>query len=80
MLGRAIGINAMVVAVSAAVGPTLAVGILATATWPHLFAVNIPFGIAALAVGLRALPYTPRGRHAHCGLPFGWCSPFRLRG
>ena len=69
MLGRAIGINAMVVAVSAAVGPTLAVGILATATWPYLFAVNIPFGIAALAVGLRALPYTPRGRQA-----FDWQS------
>jgi len=69
MLGRAIGINAMVVAVSAAVGPTLAAGILATATWPYLFAVNIPFGIAALAVGLGALPYTQRGRHA-----FDWQS------
>jgi DHA2 family multidrug resistance protein-like MFS transporter len=69
MLGRAIGLNAMVVAVSAAVGPTLAAGILATATWPYLFAVNIPFGIAALVIGLRALPYTPRGRHS-----FDWQS------
>ena len=48
-LGRGIGINALVVAVSAAVGPTFAAGILAVGTWPWLFAVNIPFGIVALA-------------------------------
>jgi DHA2 family multidrug resistance protein-like MFS transporter len=69
MLGRGIGINALVVAVSAAVGPTLAAGILATATWPYLFAINIPFGIAAVAIGMRALPHTPRGRHV-----FDWQS------
>src|SRR5690242_11456812 len=60
MLGRGIGINALVVAVSAAVGPTLASAILATATWPYLFAVNVPFGIAALMIGARALPSSPR--------------------
>ena len=69
MLGRGIGINALVVAVSAAVGPTLAAGILATATWPYLFAINIPFGIAAVVIGMRALPHTPRSRHA-----FDWQS------
>ena len=69
MLGRGIGFNALVVAVSAAVGPTLAAGILATATWPFLFAVNIPFGVAALVIGMRALPHTPRSRHA-----FDWQS------
>jgi DHA2 family multidrug resistance protein-like MFS transporter len=62
-LGRGIGINAMVVAVSAAVGPTVAAGILAVATWPYLFAVNLPIGIAALALGLRTLPHAPRGSH-----------------
>jgi DHA2 family multidrug resistance protein-like MFS transporter len=60
ILGRGIGINAFVVAVSAAVGPTLASAILALATWPYLFAVNVPFGIVALAIGTRALPHTPR--------------------
>jgi DHA2 family multidrug resistance protein-like MFS transporter len=69
MLGRGIGINALVVAVSAAVGPTLASAILATANWPWLFAVNIPFGLAAVLVGMRALPRTPRGRHV-----FDWQS------
>jgi DHA2 family multidrug resistance protein-like MFS transporter len=69
MLGCGIGINALVVTVSAAVGPTLAAGILATATWPYLFAINIPFGIAAVVIGMRALPHTPRGHHV-----FDWQS------
>ncbi len=69
ILGRGIGFNALVVAVSAAVGPTLATGILATATWPFLFAVNIPFGITAVMIGMRALPHTPRSHHA-----FDWQS------
>ncbi len=49
-LGRGIGVNALVVAVSAAVGPTLAAGILAIGTWPYLFVINIPLGIAAQAL------------------------------
>ena len=63
LLGRGIGINAMVVAVSAAVGPTIAAGILAVGTWPNLFAVNIPIGIAALMLGWRYLPHTRRAPH-----------------
>jgi DHA2 family multidrug resistance protein-like MFS transporter len=63
MLGRGIGINAVVVAISAAAGPTIASGILAVATWPWLFAVNVPIGIAACAIGIRALPETARGSH-----------------
>lgn len=63
-LGHGIGINALVVAVSAAVGPTLAAAILSVGNWPWLFAVNIPVGIAAVLVGRRALPHTPRASHA----------------
>ena len=69
LLGRGIGINALVVAISAAVGPTVAAAILAVGTWPYLFAVNIPIGIAALALGWRYLPHAPRGSHA-----FDWQS------
>ncbi|MDE2329370.1 MAG: MFS transporter [Bradyrhizobium sp.] len=62
-LGRGIGINALVVAVSAAVGPTVAAAILAVGTWPYLFAINIPIGIVTLALGWRTLPHTlPAGR------------------
>ncbi len=69
MLGRGIGINALIVAFSAAVGPTLAAGILSVAPWPWLFAVNLPFGIAAVFIGRRALPATPRSKR-----PFDWSS------
>ena len=69
MLGRGIGINAFVVAVAAAVGPTLAAAILAVGNWPWLFAVNIPFGLAAVAVGRIALPHTP-----HVARSFDWPS------
>ena len=63
MLGRGIGINTVVVAISAAAGPTIASAILAVANWPWLFAVNVPIGIVACAIGARALPRTPRGAH-----------------
>jgi DHA2 family multidrug resistance protein-like MFS transporter len=69
LLGRGIGLNALVVAISAAVGPTVAAGILAVGTWPYLFAVNIPLGIAALALGSRFLPHTTPAGHA-----FDWQS------
>jgi len=68
-LGRGIGINAMVVAISAALGPTVAAGILAVASWPYLFAVNVPIGIAACALGWRFLPLTRPAAHA-----FDWQS------
>jgi MFS transporter, DHA2 family, multidrug resistance protein len=66
-LGHGIGVNALVVAVSAAVGPTIAAAILSVGTWPWLFAVNIPFGVAAWLIGRRALPHTLKAPH-----PFDW--------
>jgi MFS transporter, DHA2 family, multidrug resistance protein len=69
MLGRGIGINAMVVAVSSAVGPTTASAILAVGPWPYLFAINIPLGIGALMLGARYLPYSKPG-----GYDFDWKS------
>ncbi len=55
-LGRGIAINAMVVAIASAVGPTIASGVLAIAAWPWLFAINVPIGIAAITGGFKALP------------------------
>jgi len=55
-LGRGMGINALIVAVSSAAGPTVAAGILSIASWQWLFAINLPIGLAALALGLRYLP------------------------
>ena len=55
-LGRGVGINALIVAVSAAAGPTIAAGILSVASWQWLFAINVPIGIVALILGLKFLP------------------------
>ena len=60
LLGRAVGINALVVASSAAVGPTIASAILAIAHWRWLFAINVPIGLAALLIAILALPETER--------------------
>jgi DHA2 family multidrug resistance protein-like MFS transporter len=58
-LGRGVAVNAMVVAVSSAIGPTVASGVLAVASWPWLFAINVPIGIAAIVGGFKALPMNP---------------------
>jgi len=55
-LGRGMGLNALVVGVAFAAGPTLASLVLSVATWPWLFAINVPLGIVALAFAWPALP------------------------
>lgn len=62
MLGRGMGTNALIVATCTALGPTVAAGILTVADWPWLFAVNVPIGLAALAL-YRTVPTTPRAGH-----------------
>jgi len=64
ILGRGFGLNAMVVATAFTLGPTIASGILSVAAWPWLFAVNIPFGLIAILIGLKTLPKPPRALHA----------------
>jgi DHA2 family multidrug resistance protein-like MFS transporter len=55
-LGRGVGINALVVGVSFAVGPTIASLVLAVADWPWLFGINVPLGLVAFGFGVQALP------------------------
>ena len=61
-LGRALGITAFVVASSAALGPTVAAGVLAVAHWRWLFGINIPIGVVALLLALYGLPDNERAR------------------
>jgi DHA2 family multidrug resistance protein-like MFS transporter len=63
LLGRGFGHNALVVATATTLGPTVAAGILALGPWPWLFAVNIPIGLIAIAIGLKTLPRPPRAVH-----------------
>jgi DHA2 family multidrug resistance protein-like MFS transporter len=69
MLGRGIGYNALVLSVSAAAGPTLAALILSVGSWPWLFLINLPIGLAAIAIGSRCLPQA-RGHQSK----FDWVS------
>jgi MFS transporter, DHA2 family, multidrug resistance protein len=58
-LGRGLGINATIGSIASAAGPTAAAAILSVANWPWLFAINVPLGLLAVLVALRALPATP---------------------
>lgn len=58
-LGRGMGINALVVAVSIAAGPSLAAAILSLGNWNWLFAINVPIGIGTFIVGTMYLPFNP---------------------
>ncbi|EIK94423.1 arabinose efflux permease family protein [Pseudomonas sp. M47T1] len=56
LLGRILGLNALLVAASTAVGPAFGGTLLSIASWPWLFAVNLPLGVAAALLGWRAVP------------------------
>jgi DHA2 family multidrug resistance protein-like MFS transporter len=68
MLGRAIGINAFVISIAAATGPSIAAAILAVADWPWLFAVNLPIGVLAVIASI-GLPRTDGSKRR-----FDWMS------
>jgi DHA2 family multidrug resistance protein-like MFS transporter len=63
-LGRGFGHNALVVATSFTLGPTIASGILSVGSWPWLFAINLPFGALAILIGMKTLPKTSRATHS----------------
>lgn len=56
LLGRGIAINSLVVATASVAGPSIAAGILSAASWPWLFAINVPLGLFCLFMGRKALP------------------------
>jgi len=57
ILGRGLGLNALVVGVSFALGPSAASLILSLGSWQLLFAVNVPIGILATAFAFFTLPH-----------------------
>lgn len=66
-LGRGMGYNAVVLSVSAAAGPSIAALILSAGSWPWLFLINVPMGLASVLIGIRNLPHSRghRGRPNH---------------
>ena len=59
LLGRAVGINAVIVSMAAAAGPTIASAILSIGEWRWLFALNIPLGVLAVSMAGFTLPHNP---------------------
>jgi len=55
-LGRALGLNALVIATGMAAGPTVSGAILAVAPWPWLFLINVPIGLAVVLATRGILP------------------------
>ena len=69
LLGRGIGINAMTVSISSAIGPSIGSAVLSLGSWQWLFAINVPIGIVNGVLASRALPESE-----HSGRPFNWPS------
>ena len=55
-LGRGVGMNALVVGIGFALGPSVASLVLAVASWQWLFGINVPLGLLALAFAWPAIP------------------------
>src|SRR6201987_3129182 len=62
-LGRGIAMTAVAVSVSSAPGPSVASAILAVASWPWLFAINVPIGLVTFLLSLRFLPLNTPSEH-----------------
>jgi len=54
--GRALGMNAMSVAIGLAIGPSLGGFLVSTLGWEYIFFINVPIGIAALIWAQIAIP------------------------
>ena len=52
LLGRGLGINVMVVSVSAAAGPSIASAILSQTSWNWLFTINVPIACLSLLLSV----------------------------
>ncbi|RYF76852.1 MAG: MFS transporter [Comamonadaceae bacterium] len=56
-LGRGMAINSLVVATASVAGPSVAAAILSVASWPWLFAINVPLSVLLLVLGRPSLPF-----------------------
>lgn len=65
LLGRGIALNSMVVAGGTVAGPSIAAAVLSVASWPWLFAINLPIGVFCLLLGRSALPHNLSRADSH---------------
>ncbi len=58
LVPRGIGYNTIAVSIASAAGPAVGALVLSIAGWHAIFAVGLPFGLLALALGFWAIPST----------------------
>lgn len=63
LLGRILGLNALLIGTGTAIAPVLGGTILSAMSWEWLFAINIPLGLTSLWLTLRAIPHEPALKH-----------------
>lgn len=68
LLGAVLGINALVVATTTALSPTIGGLVVQAVQWQWLFALNVPVGALAIWLGLKTLPKETI-RKGHFDLP-----------
>ena len=64
LLGRILGLHALLIATSTAIAPILGGTMLSALSWQWLFLINIPLGLISLALALRAIPDKPSAAKA----------------
>lgn len=72
LLGRILGLNALLIATCTAIAPLCGGTLLAALGWQWLFAINIPLGIIALVLTLRVIP----AHRVHTQKPFDIAGAF----
>lgn len=56
LLGRILGLNALLIAASTAIAPIICGTLLSAMSWQWLFAINIPLGIIAVMLAAKVIP------------------------
>ncbi len=56
LLGAVLGVNAMVVALTTSLGPTVGGALISVVHWSWIFALNVPVGAVAVWLMLRSIP------------------------
>ena len=69
--GEILGLFGLPIMVAPALGPLLSGYLLQYADWRLIFLINLPVGVLALLIGLRALPALPPGRAVGALDPLG---------
>jgi DHA2 family multidrug resistance protein-like MFS transporter len=64
LFGRGVAINSATIAAASAAGPSVAAAVLSVASWPWLFAINLPLGVVVITLGMHVLPRNTAGSPA----------------